>query len=770
MKHFKKLGLLLILGVFLTSCSNDDDNVRLLNDPIEGSVEYDLEAVSGSGVSGKATFNQLESGVIQAVLTVDGTSSGNMHPAHVHMNSAVEGGGIIVSLEPVDGATGSSITTFTSLDDGTSLNFEDILNLDAYINIHLSADELETVVAQGDIGQNELTGETKTYSLEETDVDGISGSILFQERKSGFALATIMLDGTPDGGEHPAHIHENSALETGGILFTFEPVNGSTGMSMTNTNNDGDGNSFTYAEILDVDGYVNVHLSADELETIVAQGDIGINELTGESKTYTLDEVDVDGISGSILFEERKSGFALATIMLDGTPDGGEHPAHIHENSALETGGILFTFEPVNGTTGMSMTNTDDDGDGNTFTYAQILDVDGYVNVHLSAADLGTIVAQGDIGINELTGESKTYMLDEKDVDGISGSILFEERKSGFALATIMLEGTPDGGEHPAHIHENSALEGGDILFTFMSVNGTTGMSMTNTNDDGDGNAFTYDDILDVDGYVNVHLSAVDLGTIVAQGDIGQNELTGESKTYTLDEKDVPGINGSILFEERKSGFALATIMLEGTPDGGEHPAHIHENTAVEGGGILFTFMPVNGTTGVSMTNTDNDVDDNSFTYEEILEVDGYVNVHLSAADLGTIVAQGDIGQNELTGESISYTLDEVDVAGINGTVVFEERKNGEALATIMLNGTPPGGEHPAHIHKNSAAVGGSILFTFTPVDGDTGMSMTNVAALDDETSFVYSDVLTVDGYVNVHLSADELETIVAQGDIGINN
>jgi hypothetical protein len=36
---------------------------------------------------------------------------------------------------------------------------------------------------------------------------------------------------------------------------------------------------------------------------------------------------------------------------------------------------------------------------------------------------------------------------------------------------------------------------------------------------------------------------------------------------------------------------------------GGSHPGHIHMNTAVEGGGIAFTFKPVNGDTGISATN-----------------------------------------------------------------------------------------------------------------------------------------------------------------------
>ncbi|SDG69527.1 CHRD domain-containing protein [Psychroflexus sediminis] len=645
MKKLKNLSLLLFIGVLFISCSDDD--FEPYNGPILNSVEYDLDEKSDSGVSGDATFNEQEDGSVQLILEVQGTSSGNTHPAHIHMNSAAEGGGIIVSLEPVDGATGLSITTFTSLDDGTPISFGDIANLDAYINVHLSSDALGTIVAQGDIGQNVLTGESKSYDLGERAVEGISGTILFEERVNGEALATISLDGTPDGGVHPAHIHMNTAVEGGGIIYSFNAVSGTTGMSQSNVAELDDGTAFGYSDVLTVDGYVNVHLSADDLGTIVAQGDIGQNELTGESKSYNLEERAVPGINGSVLFEERVNGEALATISLDGTPDGGVHPAHIHMNTAVEGGGIIYTFNAVNGTTGMSQSNVAELDDGTAFGYSDVQVVDGYVNVHLSAADLGTIVAQGDIGQNELTGESKSYGLEERAVPGINGSVLFEERVNGEALATISLAGTPDGGTHPAHIHANSAVEGGGILYTFTPVNGTTGMSQSNVAELDDGTAFGYADVLDEDGYVNVHLSAGDLGTIVAQGDIGINELTGNSVTYNLAEADVAGISGSVVFEERVGGAALATISLTGTPDGGTHPAHIHENSAAEGGGIVYTFTPVDGTTGMSQSQVEALDDGTAFGYSDVLTVDGYVNVHLSANDLATIVAQGNIGAND---------------------------------------------------------------------------------------------------------------------------
>ncbi len=651
-KRIKRLLIvvLTIASMGLISCGEDDDIAVEEEEIVEetGSMDsFVLNTVGSSGVNGTVTFNELEDESVKITVSLEGTSAGNSHPAHIHNNSAAEGGGIAISLTPIDGSTGMSETIVTMKDDETAISYSELISFDGYVNVHLSADDLGTIVAQGDIGENVLTGESIEYSLEAMAVEAISGTATFYERVNGEALAVIMLSNTPEGGSHPAHIHANSAAEGGGILFSFNPINGTSGLSQTNVSTLNDGSAFTYSDIEPVDGYINVHLSADELGTLVAQGDIGQNILTGESIEYELGAMAVEAISGSATFYERINGEALAVIMLKNTPEGGSHPAHIHANSAAEGGGILFSFNPINGTSGLSQTNVSTLNDGSAFTYSDIEPVDGYINVHLSADELGTLVAQGDIGQNILTGESIEYELGAMAVESISGTATFYERINGEALAVIMLNNTPEGGSHPAHIHANSSAEGGGIIFTFNPVNGTTGMSKTHVSGLNDGSMFNYADIAAIDGYINVHLSAEDLGTLVAQGDIGQNILTGESIEYELGTMAVETISGTATFYERVSGEALAVIMLSNTPDGGSHPAHIHANSAAEGGGIIFTFNPVNGTTGMSKTNVASYNDGSQVGYADIESIDGYINVHLSAQELGTLVAQGNIGINE---------------------------------------------------------------------------------------------------------------------------
>jgi hypothetical protein len=368
------------------------------------------------------------------------------------------------------------------------------------------------------------------------------------------------------------------------------------------------------------------------------------------------------------------------------------------------------------------------------------------------------------------TGSKETFDLASVADPSISGTAEFIENKDNSTTINLQLSGTPAGGMHPAHIHLNTAAEGGDIVLTLGTVTGGTGMSSVTVSSLDDGAPISYSQLINFDGYINVHVSSSDLATLVAQGDIGENALTGESKTYALGTAAVPGISGSATFSQRMNDETLVKIMLDGTTDGGMHPGHIHVNTAAEGGAIAVSFTPINGTTGMSVTNISALNDDTPITYDELLVFDGYINVHLSAAELGTLVAQGDIGQNELTGKFKSYVLGEKAVPGINGTATFRERANGSTLAILEVQNTIPDSSHPAHIHANSAAVGGGIVISLTPVNGSTGMSMTNIVALDDMTAITYAQLLTYNGYINVHLSMAQLGVVVAQGNIGNNS
>lgn len=366
-------------------------------------------------------------------------------------------------------------------------------------------------------------------------------------------------------------------------------------------------------------------------------------------------------------------------------------------------------------------------------------------------------------------GDSKTYQLQSRADASVSGTATVVENEDGTATVNLKLTGT-SAGSFPAHIHANSAAETGDILIDLNAVDGASGESTTIISATKAGTAITYEQILELDAYINIHQSANDLGTLIAQGDIGINELTADSREYELKSAADANISGTATIHKRVSGASLLEISLENTPADGEHPAHIHANTAAEGGDIVISLNTVNGANGKSWTHIEADDDGTSVSYEQLLEFDGYINVHKSIAELNVLVAQGDIGQNELTGNEVSYDLAAVSNAAIFGTATFSERVNKETLVTLELVGTTAGGIHPAHIHTGAVAdAPGAVIVTLGNVIGDNGISVTNVTQANSGGALDYDALLAIDGYINVHLSAEDLDTLVAQGNVGAN-
>ena len=485
----------------------------------------------------------------------------------------------------------------------------------------------------------QLTGNSVTYDLSSVSNPAISGTVKFEERDDNHVVITIDLNGTSAGGSHPAHVHANSAAEGGPIVLDLNAVDGATGLSETAVNAWKDGTPLAYDDLLTYDGHVNVHLSASDLATLIAQGDIGGNELTGDETVYQMTPVADPAVSGTATFAKRKNGHTLVTVDLDGTTAGSSHPSHIHANTIAEGGGILIDLNPVDGATGIARTTVRQKNDGTAITYDELIDFNGYLNVHAGPS----FVAQADIGQNALTGDTKVYTLIPVADPSVTGTATFAKRKNGTTLVSVDIEGTVAGESHPSHIHANTVAEGGgSIVINLNNVDGTTGRARTSVKQLNDGTAITYEELLDFNGYLNVHKGS----SFVGQADIGQNELTGDKEEYTLNELNGSGVSGTAVFEKRKSGKTQITLSLEGTVDGGDHPAHIHASNAITGGGIVLDLENVNGLTGMSVTSANALRDGTAITYDELINYNGHINVHQSPTNLATRIAQGNIGSN----------------------------------------------------------------------------------------------------------------------------
>lgn len=395
MSRFIVLILFAFVSIgYLSSCGDDDVEIGFTGEE----QEYALFDVEDNSVVGTARIREREDGAISVVLIMNDVSAGNSHPAHIHANTAAEGGDIVISLTPITGDDDSSTTIVTQTDDGDAISYQELLSFDGHINVHQSADNMGTLVAQGDIGSNELTGEAEFYKL--LPVNNANGDspdstiVSFKERANGETLVEMTYYGSTDVA-HPAHIHSGTAAMGGPIAISLNDID-LNGKSVTNVSQTDAGASVTYGDLINYDGFINVHQSSDNLGTLLSQGDIGANELTGNSRSYVLNEVNLSGVEGTATFYERQDDTFLSVLSLK-APEGSSYPTHIHANSASEGGGIVISLNNVEN--GISMTEIDAMDDESSITYDQLLNFNGHINVH-SSTDMSIYVAQGNIGSN----------------------------------------------------------------------------------------------------------------------------------------------------------------------------------------------------------------------------------------------------------------------------------------------------------------------------------------------------------------------------------
>lgn len=136
-----------------------------------------------------------------------------------------------------------------------------------------------------------------------------------------------------------------------------------------------------------------------------------------------------------------------------------------------------------------------------------------------------------------------------------------------------------------------------------------------------------------------------------------------------------------------------------------------------------------------------------------------------------TVVSVSDIGSNELTATSRTYTLASVGESGVAGTVTLTKRMNGTTLISTNLEGTETGTVYPVAIYNGSLTTPGASAIALTNVTGTTGSmatSTTSVLQLDGGSAITYDQLGTFNGHIGVG-TAGSPTTYVASTNIGAN-
>ncbi len=265
-RNFISVFTMLFVGmilIFSGSCKSD---------PIApNTTTYSLKVKDVLGILGTATFTQTSSTVTTIDIMITGATVGT-HPAQLCRNSVVEGGIVVLILNPVD-ASGKSSTTITNM------TYNELIAYDGFIKVMKSENEADVILAQGDIGGNVITTTNKSFTMSMIDVYGVSGTALFEKRLNGNTLLTITLIGVLVGDTYPASINLGSIASIGGgpVVKTLVSVNGTTGKSYTNIRTLNSGIAITYDNWLVYDGYINIYQSTVLSDVIICHGNIGSN-------------------------------------------------------------------------------------------------------------------------------------------------------------------------------------------------------------------------------------------------------------------------------------------------------------------------------------------------------------------------------------------------------------------------------------------------------------------------------------------------------------
>jgi hypothetical protein len=145
--------------------------------------------------------------------------------------------------------------------------------------------------------------------------------------------------------------------------------------------------------------------------------------------------------------------------------------------------------------------------------------------------------------------------------------------------------------------------------------------------------------------------------------------------------------------------------------DGVAHPAHIHDGTCANLGGVVYpltdlttpdmTATPMAGTTDMGTPVVDMDMSDAVAMSVTVVQADlntilgseHAINVHESAENIGTYIACGDLTGTQ-TGGSLQIGLQELNDSGFQGGAMLQDNGDGTTTVTVWLthatgNGTP---------------------------------------------------------------------------------
>ncbi len=145
----KKFSLIILLFCFFGCDTEEEVSVYTGNEQ-----QYALSQASNFPVNGFVVFRERRDNLTEIKINLTGTDGDINHPTHLHYgNISNPDADMALLLTPVNGITGESISIVNALNDETVMTYNDFINFDGHIKVHLDGGPNKNVIlAIGNIG------------------------------------------------------------------------------------------------------------------------------------------------------------------------------------------------------------------------------------------------------------------------------------------------------------------------------------------------------------------------------------------------------------------------------------------------------------------------------------------------------------------------------------------------------------------------------------------------------------------------------------------
>lgn len=248
----KAMAVTAVAVAGLAACQKDNGTPAPLH------KQYTISPYNASGsnqISGTAKFTEvLNADSVQVAIQLQGVSQDGSYPVYIRQGTSIENGPVAYRLGFVDGRS----PTLTAV---IPLSFSNLIKYNGSIDIYRNPNDTVTIVAQSEIGANEVY---KSYKMTNPLNGDQNGQFRVYQRTGG-AYLVIQIDTSvahTGGLSHPARVYKSDGTRD----FDLTDVSAVTGVSATNLTD------HSFDELTHYTGMIKVLLSADAQDVPISQG------------------------------------------------------------------------------------------------------------------------------------------------------------------------------------------------------------------------------------------------------------------------------------------------------------------------------------------------------------------------------------------------------------------------------------------------------------------------------------------------------------------